>query len=65
MGVVTIKGIKAIVECSENVYPHYFEKLLVIVFNELFVHFFGIVFVYSWSWNLMNLKWIHCIAKVF
>jgi hypothetical protein len=39
MGVVIIKGIKAIVECSENVYLHYFEKLLAIVFNELFVYF--------------------------
>jgi len=38
MGVVIIKGIKAIVECSENVYLHYFD-LLAIVFNELFVYF--------------------------
>jgi hypothetical protein len=41
MGPVTIKGIKTIVECSENVYPHYFKKLLTIVFNELFVQFLG------------------------
>jgi hypothetical protein len=39
MGVITIKGIKAIVECYENLYPHYFEKSLTIVFKELFVHF--------------------------
>jgi hypothetical protein len=39
MGVITIKGIKTIVECSENLYLHYFEKLLAIVFNELFAHF--------------------------
>ncbi len=39
MGVVTIKGVKAIVECNESLYLHYFTKLLAIVFNELFFHF--------------------------
>jgi len=35
MGVVIIKGIKAIVECSENVYLHYFELLAIVLMNYL------------------------------
>jgi hypothetical protein len=47
-----------------KIYLHYLIKQPFINFNEIIIHIFGIVFVYSWSWNSMNLKSIHYVIVV-
>jgi hypothetical protein len=37
-GVVTIKRAKALVDCNEKLYLHYFEGPPLNIFNEFFIH---------------------------
>lgn len=44
MGVFIIKIIEVIVKCNEILYLHYFEKPLLIVFDELIFHLLELCF---------------------